>query len=80
MIEYRGRDVTREATIKAWSLNHSPRETAAQMPRCTRDTICNALKDDRKIFLKVKGDKILDAYIYKDQFHRFKFHVFGFKG
>jgi len=65
----------REVKLKAWMLNHTTAETAKQMPRCTVDNIRNALANDRKIVLKVRGDKILDAFVYVN-----KCHVFGYKG
>jgi len=67
--------VVREVRLKVWLLNHSPADTAKQLPRCTVDGIRNAIKTNRKIVLKVRGDKILDAFVYVK-----KFHVFGFKG
>lgn len=67
----------REVKLKAWLLNHSPKDTAKQMPRCSVENIRNAIETHRKIILKVDGDKILDAYVYVGLS---KVHVFGFKG
>jgi len=68
----------REVKLRAWLLNHSAIDTAEQCG-VSRHAIYKASRVGdgvrREVILEVRGEKILDAFEYKN-----KVRVFGFKG
>ena len=50
----------RSVKLKTWALNHSAIEIANQCGN-TRQAVCEALRNNRKIMLKVQDGVIVDA-------------------